>query len=197
MITQETEALASAKSELQKSLDAMTTHSSEHDKSWCNFSRTKLIAVWAPFQAFAVMIIAYQATKTLEVSEELVTSYDKSVYQCGVLTVVYFICACLKDIGILVFYLVYGHPFTGFDQAVFVHLMTIPVDSLVILALSIWGSALLTHQGVKDCRKDTQCNEFLTPFTLNIFLGYVYVIINLIVKPSVYFCYKLCFKYKL
>ena len=66
------------------------------------------------------------------------------MYNCGILTIAYFICASLKDIGILTYFIFFGAPLSGFDRAVFVHLMTIPVDSVAILALSIWGSALLT-----------------------------------------------------
>ena len=91
------------------------------------------------------LTIAYQAVVIFEVSEQAVTSFEKSMYNCGILTIAYFICACLKDIGILAYFILFGGPLSGFDRAVFVHLMTIPVDSVAILALSIWGSALLTQ----------------------------------------------------
>ena len=101
--------------------------------------------VWAPFQLIAIMIVSYQALLILDVPSSFVTEYDEGLFKCGIFTVSYFILACLKDTGILLYFLIYGKEKNGFDQAIFVHMLTLPLDVVVIAILSIWGSSLLVH----------------------------------------------------
>ena len=122
-----------------------------------------------------------------------VNQHSSQLLTCGLLMVVLFAVAALKDFSIFVYFLLFGNRNKGFNDAVFVHMCTLPVDSTAILAASIWGSVILAKDSTRDCRQDDECNKFLIPFTLNIMVGYVYVNINLLVKPFLYCCYKLCF----
>jgi len=72
-------------------------------------------------------------------------------------------------------------------------MVTLPIDSAAILVISIWGSIILAKDSTRECRQDEECNEFLVPMTLNNLIGYVYVNINLLVKPFLYYCFRLCF----
>jgi len=93
----------------------------------------------------------------------------------------------------MLYFLIWGSAEKGFNDAVFVHMVTLPVDSGAILAMSIWGSILLGQESTRDCRLDEECNKFLVPMTLNVLVGYIYININLLVKPLLYCCFRLCF----
>ena len=110
----------------------------------------------------------------------------------GLLTLVLFGVALLKDLSIFLYFLIFSSAKRAFKDAIYVHMVTLPVDSAAILMVSIWASVLLAKSSTHECRIDVECNKFLVPMTLNMLAGYMYVNVNLLVKPFLYCFYKLC-----
>ena len=73
--------------------------------------------------------------------------------------------------------------FLGFWHALVLHVITLPVDILVLLGLSIWGTVVLNQDGTDACRLDEICLPFARLVHLNVVLGYAYILINLFLKP--------------
>ena len=48
----------------------------------------------------------------------------------------------LKDFAIMLSHLIFGG-FLGFWHTIVLHAITLPIDIMVLLGLSIWGSAVL------------------------------------------------------
>lgn len=63
-----------------------------------------------------------------------------------------FAVAMFKDICIFLYFLLFGSAEKGFNNAIFAHMVTIPVDSAVILVISIWGSIILAQDTTRLCR---------------------------------------------
>ena len=89
----------------------------------------------------------------------------------GLLLQEYFIFMVVKDLFIMISQLVYGG-FLGFWHAVILHIVTSPIDILVCLVLSIWGSAVLTQDGTAECSTDAECKPFILVARTNVILGY-------------------------
>ena len=68
------------------------------------------------------------------------------------LTIVLFGVAFLKDFGIFLYYLMFGAPKRAFSDAVYAHMVTLPVDSAAIMIVSIWASVLLAKDSARECR---------------------------------------------
>ena len=94
----------------------------------------------------------------------------------------YYIFMVLKDFSILVSQLFCGG-FLGFWHALVLHVITLPVDILVLLGLSIWGTVVLNQDGTDACRLDEICLPLARLVHLNVVLGYAYILINLFLKP--------------
>ena len=88
----------------------------------------------------------------------------------------------LKDFCILVSQFFCGG-FLGFWHAIVLHVITLPVDILVLLGLSIWGTIVLNQDGTAACNLDPACRPFTRPVYLNVLLGYAYILTNLFIKP--------------
>ena len=71
---------------------------------------------------------------------------------CALLTMALFAIVTLKDFSIFLYFLFYGSAKKGFTDAVWVHMVTLPVDSLVILVISIWASIILAKDSTRECR---------------------------------------------
>ena len=54
----------------------------------------------------------------------------------------YFIFIVLKDLCIMISQLIFGG-FLGFWHSIILHIVTTPLDILVLLILSVWGTAVL------------------------------------------------------
>ena len=80
----------------------------------------------------------------------------------------------------------------GFWHALVLHFVTLMIDILVLLALSIWGSLVLGSDAAKDCSKDPACSAFLDPVHLNVILGYGYVGFSIVVKPFLVWLFLFC-----
>ena len=82
----------------------------------------------------------------------------------------------------------------GFWHAIVLHILTTPIDIIVLLGLSIWGSAVLNQDGTKRCQNDIQCKPFASITHLNIVLGYSYILFCLFIKPIFLgmFCFCCC-----
>ena len=64
--------------------------------------------------------------------------YNPDLLKAGLLNIGYFIFANLKDSTLLLYYMFCGGE-KGFDRALTIHAISLPLDILAMLALSIWG----------------------------------------------------------
>ena len=68
--------------------------------------------------------------------------YNSDLLKAGLLNIGYFIFANLKDSTLLLYYMFCGGE-KGFDRALTIHAISLPLDILAMLALSIWGSTTI------------------------------------------------------
>lgn len=87
--------------------------------------------------------------------------------------------------------LIYGG-FRGFWDAIILHMVTSPIDILVCLVLSIWGSAVLTQDGTAECSADEECKPFILVARTNVILGYAYIFTCLFIKPLILGIFVFC-----
>ena len=90
-----------------------------------------------------------------------VSMYNKQLTYCGIITVQYFIFIVLKDLVIFFSQLFFGG-FLGFWNAIVLHIITLPLDVIVLLVLAIWGSIILNQKGTRDCNADASCKPFVS-----------------------------------
>ena len=102
----------------------------------------------------------------------------------------YFIFIVFKDLFIWVSQLLFGG-FLGFWHGLILHIVTTPLDILILLILSVWGTAVLHQEGSVSCWNDSECLPFYTQARYNIIIGYGYVFTCLFVKPLILaiFCF--------
>ena len=82
----------------------------------------------------------------------------------------------------------------GFWHAIVLHILTMPLDIIVVLGLSIWGSAVLNQDGTQSCRNSTSCSPFASIVKFEVVLGYSYILFCIFVKPIFLgmFCFCCC-----
>ena len=119
------------------------THSSSQEKEpWLNGSRIKLILIWLPFQLVSISIVTYLAAHTFKHPRESVSLHNTSLLYVGMLLAEYFIFVSFKDLFIMISQLFFGG-FLGFWHGIILHVVTTPLDMIVLSVLSVWGSAVL------------------------------------------------------
>ena len=88
-----------------------------------------------------------------------------------------------KDTAIVLWQLIFGN-YLGFWQAVSLHAVTQPIDILVLLVLSLWGSSATgSAQLVSECKLEPDCKAFFTLVHINVIIGYAYLAICVFLKP--------------
>ena len=101
----------------------------------------------------------------------------------------YFIFIVFKDSFIMLSQFFFGG-FLGFWHAIVLHIVTIPMDLLVLIVLSTWGTAVLHQDDTSKCYEDSECAPFIVQARSNVTLGYSYIFGNLFIKPGVFiFCF--------
>jgi len=89
-----------------------------------------------------IACVTYLAYKIFSLPRVNVSMYNSQLTYCGIITVEYFIFIVLKDLVIFISQLFFGG-FLGFWNAIVLHIITLPLDILVLLVLAIWGSIVL------------------------------------------------------
>ena len=110
----------------------------------------------------------------------------------GLFTISYFIFANAKDTSLFLYHMIWGDE-SGFDRALTMHAISVPLDIVALLGLSIWGSNCLSQESSLNCRRDAACAGYMATMQLIILLGYCYVCVNLFFKPILLCCYFQCF----
>ena len=83
----------------------------------------------------------------------VVESHNTQLLYAGVITQEYFIFMVLKDFSIVISQLCWGG-FLGFWHAIVLHVITLPIDILSLLGLSIWGTIVMKQDGTVACQLD-------------------------------------------
>ena len=90
---------------------------------------------------FLIGLISYNMFKVPRVNVE---AHSLQLLYHGVVLQSYFIFMVLKDFTIIVSQLFCGG-FLGFWHTIVLHVITLPIDILVLLGLSIWGTVVLNQ----------------------------------------------------
>ena len=131
----------------------------------------------------AIAIVTFISIHIFRVPQEYVRVHSVQLLSLGYYLQAYFIFIVAKDAIIMLSQFLYGG-YSGFWHAIVLHLITTPIDVIVLLCLCIWGSFIFDTAAIEDCRKDPLCYPFLIYANLVWLMGYVYVCLCCIVKPA-------------
>jgi len=109
----------------------------------------------------------------------------------GLLLTEYFIFVVFKDLFIMISQVFFGG-FMGFWHGIILHIVTMPLDILVLLILSVWGTAVMTQEGTAKCMEDRDCQPFVSQARINIIIGYGYIFLSLFIKPVILISFCFC-----
>ena len=109
---------------------------------WWNGSAKKLCGIWLPVQIVIIAVISVTTYYLFLIPRENVSLHSVQLLYMGMLLQEYFCFMALKDTFIFATQLFFGG-FMGFWNALVHKLVTMPLDIIVLLSLSIWGSVVL------------------------------------------------------
>lgn len=103
------------------------------------------------------------------------------LYYAGVNLQYYFIFMVIRDLT-FIFYWFYDGDFLGFWKNLIWHVVSIFVDSFILIILSVWCAIVLHTPGAEKCFADQTCRQFLGPMRTNVFLALSYVFFAICLK---------------
>ena len=161
-------------------------------KPFWNSSRKKFVGISLPIQLLSIALVIYLAIKLLRIELSTVSIYNSQLMQSGVITISYLIFINLKDSALFFYQFIWGDN-NGFDRALIMHALSLPLEIPALFGLCIWGSNCLFQPESYQCRLEKTCASFMATMQLIVLLGYVYVCICLFFKPIFICCYFKCF----
>ena len=85
----------------------------------------------------------------------------------------------LRDLCVLLAHL-YSEDLVGFWNALYMHLMALPVDCAAVLVLCFWNIFAINSGETKHCLTSAEdCGPFVNIMRFNIVLGFVYVVVSI------------------
>ena len=140
-----------------------------------------MIMFWCPFQLISLSFILCFAHMVFKVDPLKVRLHSLELYYGTLILQGYFFLVILRDSMIFAVEFTVGEHF-GFWKALFMHYIALPVDSFILLALSIYCYVNLTDPRATECNNDDECREFMEPMELNAKIGIIYVFCNFFAK---------------
>lgn len=132
-------------------------------------SRSKLFAIWLPFQTLSVVIVSYLLCQSLQLSVTGLLGYRQAhlIYLQLNATLAYFFVANVKDFSIFVYFAVWGDEGSElegkrdyFKNALFIHLYSLLADMVVLALLCVWGEMAAKTRGEEiNCELDPSCRN--------------------------------------
>ena len=113
---------------------------------WMNGSRMRLFTIWLPYQIVAITLVTILAYYVFKIPRTSVSIHNTQLMYVGILLLEYYIFIVFKDLVIMVSQIFFGG-YMGFWHAIVLHILSTPLDIIVVLGLSIWGSAVLNQDG--------------------------------------------------
>ena len=120
------------------------------------------MTIWLPIQVFSIGLITYFSIRVFHLSATSdVHNYNVALLKSGLFNISYFILANVKDTGFFLYNVIWGGE-KGFDNALFLHGVTLPIDIIAQVSLSVWGSATLFQEESLGCRQEEKCAMYMT-----------------------------------
>ena len=130
----------------------------------------------------AIALVTFLSLHIFKVPQEDVRIHSSNLLSLGYFLQAYFDFIVLKDLAIMLSQLICGG-YTGFWHAILLHLLTTPIDVIILLFLCIWGSMIFDSDEVEACREAEECRVFLAWTNFVWVMGYFYVCACILLKP--------------
>ena len=121
------------------------------------------------------------ALGTFKTPPNSVKIFSLGVYYAGVNLQYYFVFMVMRDL-VFIIYWFYDGDFLGFWKNLIWHVISILVDSFILIILAVWCAIVLHTPGAEKCYADPACRQFLNPMRSNVFLALSYVFFAICLK---------------
>lgn len=111
-------------------------------------------------QLIGIFLVSYLSILTFSIPRDPVSLHNNSLLYVGLLLTEYFIFVVGKDLVIMISQIFFGG-FMGFWHGIILHIVTMPIDVLILLILCVWGTAVMTQEGTAKCIEDSECRPFV------------------------------------
>mmetsp|Transcript_21161 Transcript_21161/g.26100 ORF Transcript_21161/g.26100 Transcript_21161/m.26100 type:complete len:162 (+) Transcript_21161:1092-1577(+) len=104
------------------------------------------------------------------------------MYLSGIVLQGWFLLIVLRDFIFIIYEFFFGDQL-GFWRALSYHLLSVPIDSFVLLILCSWSAIVMKQEAnALKCQQETECQAFLQPHRTNVILGFILVFLNVTAK---------------
>lgn len=137
--------------------------------------------LWGPFQLISITLVSIMVYQVARVDRADVMAYYDMLYIWGVVSQGYFLIVVVRDLIIFCYHLG-SNELVGFWNALWMHLLSLPIDCIIMFSIGVQGYRVLQMEETHMCESDAKCSQFVTLFRANIAAGFIYIFFNVSFK---------------
>ena len=110
--------------------------------------------------------VFYMAHQVYSADAQAVQPISKSMYLSGTVLQGWFLLIVMRDFAFIVYEFFFGDQL-GFWRALSYHLLSVPVDSFVLLVLCSWGAIVMSRPSTVSTSRRSMANQNTTSNTVS------------------------------
>ena len=114
----------------------------------------------------------------VRVDRSRILSSSEPLYIWALVSQTYFLVVVLRDSATFCYHLV-SESLVGFWDALWMHLVSLPLDCVILFELGVQGYRILEKEETHECElSDIECGQFVRLFRANILASFIYIFFN-------------------